>query len=142
MQEQTNMNFTNDDNVKTIVEAYALDAVDVARDNFGIKLDWSENSVKEVEAILDMLNKSLQKAPPPNDSLWSFSKMFGSYIGEVYRRNHKATWGMITLNNESFPELESSHKELFWPWSKVFKRITAGDEENVWHYYQRMAENK
>ena len=46
MQEQTNMNFTNDDNVKTIVEAYALDAVDVARDNFGIKLDWSENSVK------------------------------------------------------------------------------------------------
>ena len=69
-------------------------------------------------------------------------KMFGSYIGEVYRRNHKATWGMITLNNESFPGLESSHKELFWPWSKVFKRITAGDEENVWHYYQRMAENK
>ena len=76
MQEQTNMNFTNDDNVKTIVEAYALDAVDVARDNFGIKLDWSENSVKEVEAILDMLNKSLQKAPPPNDTFGVFQRCF------------------------------------------------------------------
>jgi hypothetical protein len=140
MQEQTNINFINDDSVASIVEAFALDAIDVARDNFEVKLDWSEKSIKKVEDILDRLHKSLKKASPTDDSIWTFSKIFGSYIGEVYCRNHKASWGMVTLNDESFPGLEGSNKALFWPWSKVFNRIKYGDQDNVWYYYEMITE--
>lgn len=129
------MKFNIDKNIDSIVEAFALDAIEVASNNFEINLDWTEESVENVENILDVMHKSLLEESPSDDDIWYFSKMFGSYLGEVYCRNHKAKWGMITNEGESYPGLETSNKVLYWPWSKVFNRIKNGNEDNVFDYY-------
>jgi hypothetical protein len=130
------MSFVPDDDIRQIAEAYALDAVDFARASFQAKLDWSDDSIQLLEAILQSFHEKLPDANPSDEQVMQFAKMFGSYIGEVYRRNHGATWGMVTLEGDTFPGLEAEGTgKKFWPWGRAQNRLTEGPENNVWHYY-------
>jgi hypothetical protein len=77
---------------------------------------------------------------PPEDTIWTFAKAFGSYVGEVFRKNHGGDWGLVTLDGQTFPGMQSKSGVLFWPWSRAHKRIVARAEDNVLHYYQRMTQ--
>jgi hypothetical protein len=134
--------FVPDPNVAEIAEAYAQDAVDLAAKGYQTQLDWTDASVAKVEAILAQLHASMPTPKPPEDVIWNFAKGFGSYIGEVFRRNHAGEWGMISDGTNSFPGIRSkvAPPTLFWPWGRVHKRIVEGDEHNVRHYYEVLVE--
>jgi hypothetical protein len=129
--------FEPDDRVRQIAEAYALDAVDYADKVFHIKLDWTDESIHKVESILDRLYQLKGRDHPSSEQVLQFAKMFGSYIGETYRRsrNHKAKWGVVTMDGERFAGM-SAGGASFWPWGRVQNRLNNGDEDNVWHYYK------
>lgn len=128
--------FEPDTQVQQMAEAYALDAVDYARDGFRTRLDWSDDSIRQVEAVLTRLHNDMPAAKPSEEQIMGMAKMFGSYIGEVFRKNHGATWGWVSLQSERFPGLRVATRDvLFWPWGRVYKRIMNGPEDNVWHYY-------
>ncbi len=129
------MNFTADERYRQIAEAFALDAVELAHEKMQITLDWTDQSIQQLESILDVFSKGLPEAKPPDEDVRGFSKMWGSYLGEVFRKNHGATWGLITHNGQSFPGMQSKSGTLFWPWGKIENRIRNGSEDNVWHYY-------
>jgi Domain of unknown function (DUF3806) len=136
--------FTADPQVQQIAEAYALDALDFTEHAFHIALDWSDASVERVEAILDSLYRQKQTMEPPlmDEQVVTFAKMLGSYIGEVFRRNHGGEWGMVTFGGDSIPGLRATRTEhLFWPMAKVQKRLVNGFEDNVWHYYQSLLQS-
>jgi hypothetical protein len=128
--------FLHDPRVARIAEAYALDAVDFAANTFNIKLDWSDASIERVEAILTKLSESLPTAKPPEDAVWNFAKAFGSYMGEVFRKNHGGEWGMVTLEGKTFPGMRMRTDSFFWPWSRAHRRIVEGSENNVLTYYR------
>jgi hypothetical protein len=136
--------FQPDPQVAEIAEAYALDAVDLAARNFSVALDWSEASVRQVEQMLGRLHDEMASAQPPEDTVWTFAKAFGSYVGEVLRRHHGGEWGMVSMGGQLFPGLQQTGGSLCWPWGKAHKRLVNGPEDNVWHYYsvlvQRPAE--
>jgi hypothetical protein len=133
--------FKNDPDIAKIAEAYALDAVDIAQHNFNVSLDWTESSVKRVEAMLSYLHDQMAAAKPPDKTVWTFAKAFGSYTGEVYRKHHGGDWGMVQLNGEEFPGIQASDGATFWPWGRVHQRLTVGPENNVWDYYQRLTQS-
>jgi hypothetical protein len=130
--------FRSDPNVAKIAEAYALDAIDIARRNFRMSLDWTEGSIESVEAMLSQLHGQMAAAKPPEKTVWTFAKSFGSYIGEVYRKHHGGAWGQVQLGEEEFPGIQASDGSTFWPWGRVYQRLTAGPENNLWHYSQRL----
>ena len=133
------MSFTPDDKIQKIAEAYALDACDFLRDHFRITLDWSDASIQHIESVLDVFHHEATKAKPTNEQVMGFAKMFGSYIGEVYRKNHGATWGLVEMNGENFPGLKAvSSDTTFWPWGRARNRLVDGAENNVWHYYNEL----
>ena len=134
--------FQNDPNVLKIAEAYSLDAVDIAARNFKLKLDWSEASIERVEEMLGVLHEQLGAAKPAEETIWTFAKAFGSYIGEVFRKHHGGEWGIIQLGADRFPGIQDKNGAHFWPWSRVQKRLVAGSENNVWHYYQHATASK
>jgi hypothetical protein len=137
----TEEGFVVDDKLQQIAEAYALDAVDFARDAFALHLDWSDGSVQHIETILTRMHDEMASARPTQDQVLQFAKMFGSCVGEVFRRNHGGQWGMVTLGADTFPGMEANKGGgRFWPWGKVQKRLLNGAEDNVWHYYQHLAE--
>jgi hypothetical protein len=129
-------NFEADPEIQKIAEAYALRMIDYAKDTHGIKLDWTDNSIRVVERIAGAFHDEYKKNPPSSEEIAPFYKGIGSYIGEVFRRNHGADWGWVTLEGERFPGMQSKPGSLFWPWGKALNRIVNGPEDNLWHYYQ------
>jgi hypothetical protein len=127
--------FKPDARVAEIALAYAEDAVDIAARNFGICLDWSESSIRLVERMLEELHNQMPEAQPDEETILTFAKMFGSYIGEVLRRHHGGEWGIITFAGQQAPGLQYGRGSWCWPWDKAYKRLVNGPEDNVWHYY-------
>lgn len=73
--------------------AYAKDAVDVAKRNFQIDLDFSEESIQQIEAIASRQFAVIVEGDGPSDrNLETFCKIWGAYIGEVFRRHHGGEW--------------------------------------------------
>lgn len=123
-----------DERMNKIAEAYSLDAQDHAKKYFSITLDFSDNSIKLVENILDHLHKTSMKEKPTDEREWEFAKVYGCYLGEVFRHNHGAGW------------LEDGTMKLgdgyVWPIARAHKRITNGEEDNAWHYLQILTKEK
>ena len=133
------VSFTADEKIAEIAAAYSLDAIDIARANFGKDLDWSEASVELVEDILTELHDAMASERPSDETIWRMSKAFGSYIGEVFRRANGGRWGMVDIEGQQFPGFRANERDVtFWPWGRVHNRLSNGPEDNVWHYYRAL----
>lgn len=130
--------FSSDPKIAAVTGAYALDAVDHAKTKFGIALDWSDRSIANVETILTRLHADYVKSKTqiPDDAIATLAKAYGSYIGEVYRRNHGGDWGMMTLDGLDFPAVKARSGVAFWPIGRVTNRIKNGSGDNVAFYYR------
>jgi hypothetical protein len=135
----TKQSFTPDANVQKVAEAYALDAIDFAKKQFNISLDWSDPGVAKVEQALAMMHSSfLTTTPrPTEEQAMTFAKAFGSYVGEVYRKNHGGSWGFVSLNGQQFPGLQTKSGVNFWPWGRA-QSHHAKFENNVADYYRAL----
>lgn len=140
--DKTTQSFVSDPNVQKVAEAYALDAVEYSKKNFGITLDWTDKSIVDVEKALALMHSSYMSTTPrpTEEQVMSFAKGFGSYIGEVYRRNHGAEWGIVNLDGQKFPGLTTKSGINFWPWGRALNRIMQGSENNVADYYKALLE--
>src|SRR5665213_533607 len=142
---------SNQPTASDVMGAYALDAVDHAKSNFAVELDFSPGSVEKVEEILTKLCASrptgflakLFRKGPSDDDVDQMAKMYGGYIGEVLLR--RAGAGSWYFDDQIMPGLIVYGLECnggkFWPQIKVHKRMANGPEDNVWFYY-RFLESK
>lgn len=140
-QEAARRAFSVDSRIQGMAEAYSLDAIDHARSNFGIVLDWSDRSIANVEKILAQMSQDyVSSSPKPSDDeVSTIAKGYGGYLGEVYRRNHGGEWGLMTLNGDSFPAFKARSGSIFWPVGRVLNRIKNGAEDNVLFYYRNLS---
>ena len=134
--QQSMSNCEPDLEIQQIAEGYALDMIDYAKQTYGIDLDWSDDSVQQVERIAAVLHDEYEKAPPSDEQTAPFYKMLGSNIREVFRRNYGAKWGWVAVQGNRFPGMQRKPDSLFWPWGKALNRIVNGPEDNLWHYYR------
>jgi hypothetical protein len=89
-----------------IAEAHALHAVDAAAP-FGVTLDFSEASGKDVESVMRRAH----------GGTW------GVTLGDEEA---------VALDLPVTP----SNRQIVWPWYRVLIRFRIRPEDNVWHYYQ------
>ena len=135
------MGFEADPKLQKAAEAAAESAVDFARAQYSAKLDWSDESIERIEEIATHLHDTLPDRLPPEDQIMGLARMLGSYVGETFRRNHGADWGIVSIQGEKFPGLKAQHDgTTFWPWGRVRNRLVNGAEDNIWHYYQVLIE--
>lgn len=130
-------------NISDMMEQYAAEAVRLAPE-FGIMLDYSESSLEGLERILDQLADKLPNSeaePPSEDSMQkeldSTSRIWGGYFGETIRRLWGGEWGVETYPGTVAPviAIDIGGAKLF-PVMKIYRRLTKGQEENVWRFYQ------
>jgi hypothetical protein len=126
--------------INAMMTAYAEDAVEFARDNFGISLDYSPSSMERIEFIADKLMRSrprgflgkLVGSGPSDAEIELLCKMFGGYVGEVYRRVKGGDWGI----NPAFQALGVQRGDAWiFPPAKVHMRLTNGTEDNLLSYF-------
>jgi hypothetical protein len=129
--------FQLDERIGQSAASYAQKAVEFARDRLGIVLDWSDESVVLVEDILSRLHQGLEKANPSEGEIIQYAKTFGSYVGEVFRKNHGALWGIITLQGRRIFGLQTPDSQmLLWPWLLAQNRIMNGPQDNINYSYR------
>ena len=111
--------------------AYAEQAVKAAQE-LNARLDYSENSLLELESIIGRLT-----SPSEAEALAETCKMWGSYLGEVVRRRFGGEWSIETYPGKEFATLTLSvgAAKLF-PSMKIHRRITRGSDDDLWTFYQ------
>ena len=124
------------DSVGSMTEAYAQQAVIIAQE-FNARLDYSENSLMELESILSQLALDLPPGGPSTDELTEMCKMWGCYFGEVVRRRFGGDWSIDTYPGKQFATLTLTvaGNRLF-PSMKIHRRLTEGEADNVWSFYK------
>ena len=130
--------------VADMMVAYAQDAVDHAKTAAGVTLDYSPDSIKRVEGVLETLYAAMPRGlsrlfrrGPSREDVATMAKMYGGYIGEVVRRTAGGEWVFDTeiAPGETVISLRKGEQRIFPP-TKVQKRLANGPEDNVWFYYQ------
>ena len=54
---------------------------------FNKTLDYSENSITDLEEILEWYSKDISISKPTENQIWSMAITFGSYLGETLLKN-------------------------------------------------------
>ena len=112
-------------------------AIEYATD-FNKKLDYTANSIADLEEILDWYSKDIPVSQPTENQIWSMAITFGSYLGETLLKNGLSekgyTWGIIPDSN--VPLLIRNNGAYLTPNDKVYKRLVNGSEDNVVSFYK------
>jgi hypothetical protein len=118
-----------------MMEGYANGAVELAKSEYRQKLDFSAESVNDLDDILVLV------AEDPNIDLDYESRLWGSYLGEVLRRRYAGGWEMTPYPGGAVavPAVEVRGSRLF-PLMKVYRRLTMGDEEDLRSFYTMVTE--
>ena len=116
---------------------------------FGKELNYSEDSVKDVEGILGFYSEDLHpgflkkmmrkflKENPSDAQISSMAIVWGSYIGEVFKRNAPVPceWSVENVFGDGeVLHLKAGDSRLF-PIEKAYKRLINGAEDSVWSFY-------
>jgi hypothetical protein len=127
-----------------VMQAYAEDAVDLARERYSIELDYSEASIKDVESILTTMYYALPtglldrlfRRRPTDEHISQMAKIWGGYVGEVMRRQWGGEWVTETKAHPGTVITLRIHDTDSFPPAKVHKRLINGRADSVWIYYQ------
>ncbi len=122
-----------------IMQSYAEQAVAAAAREHQIELDYSEESLKQVENILERLDAPLAGDAPTDAATEDLCKMWGGYLGEVVRRRWGGEWVLETYpgGNVLTVALSTPGGTVF-PSLKIYRRLSQGAAENVWSFYCMM----
>jgi hypothetical protein len=114
----------------------ASEAVASAREVDGTALNYSPASIEKVERVLGKICDDAKRRGS-QEGLNGLAMAYGAYIGECIRRNEQGvSWDRDhpTLGEKSYP-LHWADGDAF-PMNWCYGRLTNGDEDNVWHKYQ------
>ncbi len=120
----------------------AAEAVKDAEKENHIKLDYSVQSIEQVEAVLSKIHEQYSK-DKSSIAVNGLAMAYGAYIGEVIKRTEPdAKWERDhpVAGEKSYP-IHWRGGESF-PCGWCFKRITNGPEDNVWHKYQILKQQR
>jgi hypothetical protein len=120
------------DSVTEMAKAYAQRAVGQARDYHAV-LDYSENSLMELEVILSQISDAEQSP----DQVTETCKLWGSYLGEVVRKQFGGEWSVEPYPGKQFSTLTLTvNGSKLFPSMKIHRRLTQGVGENIWSFYK------
>ena len=127
----------NDNQWSLYAQKMCVTAIEYANE-FNKKLDYSENSIADLEEILDWYSKDIAISKPTENQIWSMSIIFGSYLGETLLKNGFSKKGFEWGNEPSFsiPLLIRNDGSYLTPNDKVYKRLVNGSEDSVVSFYR------
>ena len=118
-----------------MMEGYAQAAADLARSDFGQKLDFTAESIDLLDDILVRVGES------PELDIDFEVRLWGAYLGEVLRRRYAGSWEMTQYPGgvAAVPAVELRGSRLF-PLMKVYRRLTEGEEEDLRTFFYMVTE--
>lgn len=127
---RANLESTQFADLSSMMEGYAHAAAERAQLDYKQKLDFSAESIDQLDEILVRVGES------PELDLDFEVRLWGSYLGEVVRRRYAGSWEMTQYPGglAAVPAVEVRGSRLF-PLMKVFRRLTEGSEEDLCSFF-------
>lgn len=127
---------TQKNKLKISAEKNSATAVRYAK-SFDKEFDYSKDSIKALEEILDYYANDISRSKPTENQIWSMAVIFGSYLGEVMLRNGLAQKGYVWGKDDTsdIPLLAADDGSYITPNDKVYKRLVNGKEDDVVSFY-------
>ncbi len=119
----------------------ATDAIRLAESQFQIPLDGSYESIRDLDRILEIQHRAIPRGilklfrkGPDENAIARFAYLWGGYLGETLRARWGGDWEMP--EDGVMAGLACLHIAglTLTPISRVGKRITYGQAEDVWAY--------
>lgn len=121
------------DSLDAMMRAAADEAVRLAAEEAGMVLDYSPESIARLETVL------AARTPVPEGDLENETRVWGAYLGEVFRRRYPAEWIMAVYpgRDVAMPALDIGGSHIY-PLLKVFRRLTMGPGEDLAGFYAKV----
>jgi hypothetical protein len=107
--------------------------VELTKLYFMKRLDFSEQSVALIEAAVDDVHYSMPGGKTP-DVVGQLARLWGSYIGEVFRRQVGAEW-VVWEDEHGRTAAVQRAGQIVFPHDKVRKRLEQGGAHNLRDYF-------
>jgi hypothetical protein len=120
----------------------AGEAVNDARQQNQVELDYSIGSIQRVDGVLGGLHNQYMKNSS-SVSLNAIASAYGAYIGEVIRRSESgAKWERDDPvgGEKSYPIIWGYGRS--YPMAWCYRRIVNGSEDNVWVKYKALKDRR
>ncbi len=131
------MHFIPDQHAALVASRNAQHMVEFARTELNLDLDFSDQSIEKIERVSSELRTDLHREHAALRDVDNLVQMLGSYLGEVYRRNHGGEWGYASPRGKPMMALKTDADDsLLWPTERIRQRLKSGTNNNVWAYYQ------
>jgi hypothetical protein len=132
---------SEDAETEALMQEGTAQTLELAKEN-GVTLDFSDESINEVEKLLAECHREYKKAKS-EEGFHGLALMFAAYIGEVIRR--KGLGGSWSRNH---PDFGDDSFPFSWQGGTVFlygwctKRIFDGEADNVAFKYKALVLDK
>jgi hypothetical protein len=125
------------------MRARARQAIQAAIRDFNVQLDGTPESVEKVEEILAKVHERYQQGSLSHSDLIKESLKWGAYVGEAIKRVHPGRWALDSAAGGpgSLPVVYEDKSESY-PTAWCYRRITNGEEDNVWHKFVLLVLNR
>jgi hypothetical protein len=122
------------DDIDAFMASLSARAIERAKSGYGVRLDYSADSVKEVEKVLAMKYDLAHTHPMTEEETSDAAHLWGAYIGEVIKRQHPAHWERDSSAGRkgALPIVFNDTGEQSFPCAWVYHRLKNGEEEYVW----------
>jgi hypothetical protein len=116
------------------MKANALEAQKFVRKHFVVELDFSAESVDELERQFEMVEYAIEGGLS-EENVELLTRTCGSYLGEVLRRHCGGEWVRQSDRTGECIALRGENQTLY-PHEQVRRRLTGGPEHSIWEYFQ------
>lgn len=125
--------------ITDVMRAYADGTVAYAKRTIGVELDYSVESLGDVDRVLrayaagqPIEESSLSSAE--EEDVWTFCKMIGGYVGEVILRSRGGSWSWRTLADGADGAVILCGTVRGSPPDAVWRALTARDRSMTTYY--------
>lgn len=127
-----------------LMRKYAAEAVSAARDECNVELDFSIESVEQVESILGGIYDYFT-AQRHHRGLRGYAFAYGAYIGEVLKKHlGEGHWERDhpVAGELSWPFIWNDGRSTIFPLVWCGKRLTNGSEDNIWFKFKSVLDSR
>jgi hypothetical protein len=126
------------DRPNDLMPALASEGVQRAKVEFQMTLDYTPDSVEQLETILTVMHERRAKGEMTDARMAREAMTWGAYIGEVTQRYEGGHWTHREQvdGRYVYPSF-GNDRHTMYPVDWCGKRILNGAEDNVWHKFQQ-----
>jgi hypothetical protein len=126
------------------LERLAETAVQAARERFQVELDYSPESVKTLDRLLERVAPAfrlhwllkLTGSGIPAEQTWRMAHVWGAYLGVTMQRSLGGKWALENVaGQEGVIALDLGAVKAF-PVDQVYLRLTKGRKHSLWSYFE------